>query len=411
MITKEEICSLVSKAKCSLAKKNVKYYANLAVGKKSKSKLNELLVMRYYIKMLEAFNVVGDIETCNCCIEGDYTIEPSVENPDVKFKVQFNKNNEGYLYTGNQGNPFLYAHDEYNNTLTIYINELSPIIFEDFFIRSNCNSTFNDSNPFNIYYGTVGPFITPANTNFGTGILVTDPDSTPIFNLDATGLVGQYQAIADLFNETYGNTGWNLYYDSVNNTFTLTSNFNDDYTGNYTLRFYQVDTPGTPSSVNLGNLFTPPGFSGDAGNAALNISVSNIDFSEGFFIYQDDTFRNYTSLEDLVNHVNSNILVPGFELSIVNTNELVITAPDYNYNLYNLELNYAYQSPDYINIQTLDVFSGGFIEPTYYDALVDNEASSNTFVNDNPCEPNIIEQTCLTNDEAEKIYNELSKLI
>ena len=159
------------------------------------------------------------------------------------------------------------------------------------------------------------------------------------------------------------------------------------------------------------NINTQLGGGVDSTIGALNVSVSNPDFSEGFFIYQDDTFRNYTSLADLVNHVNSNILVPGFELSIVNTNELVITAPDYNYNLYNVELNYAYQSPEYTNTQTLNVFSGGFIEPTYYDTLVDNEASSNTFVNDTPCEPETVEQYCLSNKNIISIIKHIDRIV
>lgn len=405
MITKEEICTLVSKAKCSLAKKTVKYYANLAVGKKSKSKFNELLVMRYYINLLEAFKVVGDIETCNCCIKGDYAVELVNGVEITNSQIQFGDNNEGYLVYNGTGYPFTYYYDSNNSLIQIDFTTIEEsITLEDVQFTDNCNITNGQTTQSPIEMTEFEVTGTPVIAEgYDGSLVIVDGSLNVIYTLVIPyNILNDPEAIVNLWNNTYGNTGFLLSYNGSNYTFTSPLDGNN-YFG-WGAQFNQYEG-GVDSFTTFINPLTIP--SEGTLYWGLVTQLGN------FVVYQDTAPFNYTSLQEIVDAFN-NGNNQGFTATLQGS-DIIITSPQNSFDFFNgdeVELGYTYESEEYEDYNTLEQFSGGEQpEIVTYEEFLAPIANIGDFVNDNPCEPSIIEQTCLTNDEAEKIYNELSKLI
>jgi hypothetical protein len=105
------------KAFYALAKKSVKYYTGLALGKNNTCLFKEMALLRVYIDILKNFEIVGSTTGCNCCIEGDYKV---ILPNDKTYYFQFSCDNTGYLVTEDDGGyDFTYCYDKTNNQLVM----------------------------------------------------------------------------------------------------------------------------------------------------------------------------------------------------------------------------------------------------------------------------------------------------
>lgn len=135
ILTPLNIQIAIIKAFYALAKKSIKYYTGLALGKNNICLSKEARLLRSYIDILRNFEIVGSVDACHCCIDGEYTVMVD-ETPSGQ--VQFLCDGSGYLYPN--GTIITYAYDSVNKKLIwdVY-GEL--LIFTNVTFLSDCSFT------------------------------------------------------------------------------------------------------------------------------------------------------------------------------------------------------------------------------------------------------------------------------
>jgi hypothetical protein len=237
MIIKEELDQIIQSAKYKLAKQTIKYYTKLAVGQKCDKTFRKLRLMKYYIKLLEAFKIVGDVGKCECTVEGDYTFFADGSISETEVKIQFLPNNQAYIYYNNVGYPATYGYDVNNAVITVVTDSGITILFGDVEFNDVCSITHNGNFPIEI--GETGTIGTP-NPLLGGSIILFDEELDPIITFNyGTELTGDYEAIAAAWNLENSETGWVLTF--VDGKFRMASPFdNTNYFG-YSYTFYQSE--------------------------------------------------------------------------------------------------------------------------------------------------------------------------
>jgi hypothetical protein len=110
ILTPLNIQVAIIKAFYALAKKSVKYYTGLALGKNNTCLFKEIRLLRAYVDILRNFEIVGSTDSCHCCIQGNYTF---LEGETTFGPIQFLCDGTGYLLSDS----FIYQYDSANNNL------------------------------------------------------------------------------------------------------------------------------------------------------------------------------------------------------------------------------------------------------------------------------------------------------
>ena len=117
ILTQDKINNAVLKAFCAMGSKSSKYYRGLAAGTKNDCLLKEATLLSQYVDSIKCFKIIGSVEQCDCCLEGDYKV---ILPNDKVYYFQFSCDNKGYLLTeDNGGYDFTYCYDEANNQLVM----------------------------------------------------------------------------------------------------------------------------------------------------------------------------------------------------------------------------------------------------------------------------------------------------
>jgi hypothetical protein len=233
ILTSNKIQTAIIKAFYALAKKSVKYYTGLALGKNNTCLFKEIRLLRAYVDILRNFEIIGSTHACHCCIEGDYTFKLNNLSEYTNADIQFNCDNEGYLYYNNIGYPFTYVYDINNLTTTLIFDSpsFSSTLINFNFNTVNCNITYAVlNNNFNcnttmivtsaamfggsitqsfmlngnIFYTHNGPFATydelvlDFNTNNNAGYFMVWVSANTIVVSNPLGI-----AVGDMFSITY----------------------------------------------------------------------------------------------------------------------------------------------------------------------------------------------------------------
>ena len=272
ILTPLNIQIAIIKAWYSIALKSIKYYGGLAVGKNNSCLLKEARLLRKYVEILRNFKIVGSTITCSCCLEGSYTFLLNDLSEVTESQIQFNCDNTGYLYFNNVGYPFTYIYDADNKKLLIECNvdsfeftmNLLDVTFDE-----NCNVlntndlvTPNAGSPLeSATIEVTGTPITVENEygDWSGTLEVRDDAGDPSYTLTIpAGLLSDPQAIVDLWNTTYGNTGWLLYYNGTSYIMT-TPLENNEFFVDYTVVFTQYEGPVNDSEATF-PIFSVMGF-------------------------------------------------------------------------------------------------------------------------------------------------------
>jgi hypothetical protein len=133
-------------------------------------------------------------------------------------------------------------------------------------------------------------------------------------------------------------------------------------------------------------------------------------------LYNDLFPQNYLSKQALVDSFNADPNNLDFQivLPLVNNLNQFLSPPDSFdfFTNYIFRYSYDYVSPQYTDYEDIDtVFING-LDPvlTPYEGTFE-EGNIGTFVNDNPCTPETVEQTCLSNKDVSKIIAHIDKLV
>lgn len=133
-------------------------------------------------------------------------------------------------------------------------------------------------------------------------------------------------------------------------------------------------------------------------------------------LYTDTTPQNYISRQSLASIFNATNAFPdNFQISLFPVFPLAAflsppTSFDY-FNTHKFRYSYNYVSPqyaDYVDVTT--TFIGG-VDPVLTHYLGEfAEGDIGPFITDNPCTPTIVTQSCLTNNQVNKIITHIDKL-
>jgi hypothetical protein len=126
MLTSLNIQVAIIKAFYALAKKSVKYYTGLALGKNNTCLFKEIRLLRAYVEILKNFKIVGSTITCCCSVEGDYTVLLNEDLSVTNTPIQFGCDNQGYMVFNNIGYTFTYWYDEPNSEIVIQFISDAP---------------------------------------------------------------------------------------------------------------------------------------------------------------------------------------------------------------------------------------------------------------------------------------------
>jgi hypothetical protein len=336
ILTPLKIQIAIIKAWYSIALKSVKYYAGLTVGINNSCLLKQARLLRKYVEILRNFTIVGSTTECSCCIEGDYTVLLNDLSEATEANIQFGCDNQGYLVFNNVSYLFTYIYDPSNNTLKIdfldindnqIIMDLQDIQFTDECNITNTNDLItpvvNAGSQLEVATITVTGIPVNVENEYGnwSGTLeVIADDSTPIYTLTIpASILSDPQAIVDLWNTTYGSTGWLLYYNGTSYVMSTPLEINEFFI-DYSIVFTEYQGGSDP-----GPLFPAQRFR-TSNITPLLPSNGFIFFSTlqpGLIIYQDVVAQPYNSVQDIIDTLNENT---EFQFSL-NTN----VSPFYEY--------------------------------------------------------------------------------
>jgi hypothetical protein len=200
------------------------------------------------------------------------------------------------------------------------------------------------------------------------------------------------------------------------------------------VRFFTPTQPLTSPEYGTGNWiynFVPFTYNYNASEYELtNGYIGGIDPTVGQFtvelldplsvlqdtLYNDAFPQNYLSKQALVDSFNAdpNNLDFQIALPIVGNLTRFLSPPDsFDYfNNYIFRYSYDYVSPQYADYEDIDTAFINGLDPvlTPYEGTFE-EGDIGTFVTDNPCTPETVEQTCLSNKDVSKIIAHIDKLV
>ena len=154
----------------------------------------------------------------------------------------------------------------------------------------------------------------------------------------------------------------------------------------------------------------------------FTVEVLEADLDPYAILYNDSDPQNYLSKQALVDSFNADPNNLDFQivLPLVGNLNKFLSPPDSFafFNDYIFRYSYIYVSPQYPNYEDIDTTFGAIgindvgIDPTLtsYEGTF-AEGNIGTFVNDNPCTPETVEQTCLSNKDVSKIIAHIDKLV
>jgi len=298
MIIREELDQLIQSAKFRLAKQTVKYYAKLAVGQKCEQTLKKLRLMKYYIKLLEAFKIVGDVTVCECVIEGEYTVLLNELSELTEAKIQFNSDDTGYMYYNATatGYPFNYSYDSRNKQIVIQFSTLINPSTEDPYVLNldgvefteNCSFEPNTESPIEVAVieevteppVTADNIYAPLPNGWDGNITIYQPDDTVLTPVVPTqnpllipvDIIDSPQDVVDYWNE-FGIPNWLLLYDGTQYTM-LTPFDGTDYSG-YKVVFSQYEGGRDSLALRTLSTFIPQPFVTEGTRASTLIDIPN----------------------------------------------------------------------------------------------------------------------------------------
>lgn len=406
MITKEELTQLINQAKCYLAIASFKYYLNLSNGvnvTKIKKKLN---LIKHYIKLLQAFKIVGETEFCNCSVVGDYTVKLTNDSEKTLSPIQFNNNGTGYLIFNNVGYPFEYSYGTTNKIITCQFLTLesspgNPLIvtFRDIEITNQCNILNITQSP--IEQTFTRPDGIPA-PGFDGEISILDDNTNPIGTLVIPSEIMEqgYAAIVNYWNENKTlPEDWLGYYN--NSEIVWTSPFDGENYFGWGVQYKQYQ--GIDSVCTFTAPFTTP--------VTGELFVECTGGPDGDFLIVNTT-GTFNTLQEIVNTINSGN-TQGI-VAEVSDNDIVFRSPEFTYETYNgaeIQLAFTFTNGDPTYDQ-FEQFIGG-VAPTLatFEDFFAPTGEVGEFVNNNPCIPEENAVICLTNEQVEKIVDHLKTLI
>lgn len=400
ILTNTKIQTAIIKAWYSIALKSIKYYGGLAIGINNSCLLKQVRLLRAYVDILKCFKIVGSTPTCNCHIEGDYTVE-LVDGVEITSSpIQFGCNNEGYLVYNGTGYPFTYYYDSNNNLIQINFTTIEEsITLEDVQFTDNCNITNGQTTQSPIEMTEFEVTGTPVIAEGYDGSLVIVNGSLDVIYtlVIPYNILNDPEAIVNLWNNTYGNTGFLLSYNGSNYIFTspldgnnyfgwgaqfnqyeggvdsfttfinpLTQPFVNTFTPATTIQNYPInifesapvlENPATTTQTYLTTLFNNP-FSTPGLDLIIEITdgVTPIEI-----LNLPDVVNEFDTMVGFVNYFNQNNTL-GFTATIISTNGNTVieyTAPSGSGSLYNTyDLNFLYTTIPFPTTVT-SVFSGG----------------------------------------------------
>ena len=422
ILTPLNIQIAIIKAFYALAKKSVKYYTGLAFGKNNTCLFKEIRLLRAYVEILRNFEIVGSTITCSCCVEGDYTVLLNSELPQTNTPIQFGCDNQGYMVYNNIGYPFIYWYDEPNQKIVInFTEDLDGVTITANTVEftATCNITSNAVSPIEgaILETIEIPPVTVDNEygDWSGSINIYEDNITiePIISLTIpANIMDNPDAIVALWNAAYPE--WILHYS--NNTFSMASPLDTvDYSG-YVFEFNQYEGG------------SDPGPSGPFSFSTSLLVLNGVDtqgkllfLDNSGTIYEDLVFVNYLNVQQIIDVLNANCQPYSFELLESGTPpgvfpRIQITVPENSFEYFNpeiVEIRYTYEFDETYNNW---IRFGGFfplgVDPvlTPYRDIFEAGVLGD-FINDNPCEPTTVTQTCLTNSQVSKIIAHINKLV
>jgi len=303
ILTPLNIQVAIIKAFYALAKKSVKYYTGLALGKNNTCLFKEIRLLRAYVEILRNFEIVGSTITCNCCVEGDFNVLLNSDLPVTDTPIQFGCDNQGYMVYNGIGYEFTYFYDDANKKIVIdFSGVLNDVVITitDVQFTDTCDITGNAVSPIEV--ATIDEITEPPVTvdnDFGTwdgNITIYESDGStelvpPISLTIPAADMDNVEAILELWNTTYPE--WILQY--FEGQFVLYSPFDNVNYTDYIVKFKQYEggtdatldfdlselppfiTENTPSYADI--LFEQPTF------AASHVAETTIALSSGRLPY------------------------------------------------------------------------------------------------------------------------------
>lgn len=280
ILTPLNIQVAIIKAFYALAKKSVKYYTGLAFGKNNTCLFKEIRLLRAYVEILRNFEIVGSTITCNCCVDGEYTVLLNELTEFSEARIQFNCDGTGDMFFDNQQYPFTYGYSNVTSTLIIRFDALysnpptddenTILTLQDLTFQADCSFEPNTVSPIEV--ATTIPVIgTPVTTNYVNilgdevfdwdgEIFVTDETLTPATqNVPVEDLTSP-TTIVDNWNAEWHptNNGWLLNYSSATQSYTMLSLFDGvNYANTYALIFEQYEN-GNDSNITFEDVINTP---------------------------------------------------------------------------------------------------------------------------------------------------------
>jgi hypothetical protein len=131
ILTPLNIQVAIIKAYYALAKKSVKYYTGLALGKNNTCLFKEIRLLRAYVEILKNFQIVGSTDSCHCCIQGNYIYSDDIAPISP---IQFLCDGTMYLFP----DTFTYQYDSDNSNL-IWNFDGDLTVFTGITFTSDCS--------------------------------------------------------------------------------------------------------------------------------------------------------------------------------------------------------------------------------------------------------------------------------
>jgi hypothetical protein len=129
---------------------------------------------------------------------------------------------------------------------------------------------------------------------------------------------------------------------------------------------------------------------------------------DGVTIYNSN--EEFTTVEEFITYFNDNNTL-GITVSSPNALQLSFTSPEFSFESYNGILVEIFNYKG-IYSEYNETYAGG-IDPTLnsYEGTFTLNESSEDFINNNLCEPETVEQTCLSNKDVVNIIKHIDRII
>ena len=288
ILTPLNIQVAIIKAFYALAKKSVKYYTGLALGKNNTCLFKEIRLLRAYIEILRNFEIVGSTITCSCCIEGDYTVLLNELSELTEAKIQFGCDNNGSMFYNNISYPFTYFYDSDNKIIVIQFSTLidpstdNPytLNLDDVTFTENCSFEPGTISPIEV--GVIEPvdgtpiIVNNVYGNWDGNITIYEPGGVTPLNIPnnpltiPSNILNDPEAVAVYWNDN-GPTDWLLLYDGTQ--FTMLTPFDGIDYSTYIVEYNQYE--GGTNSIISPTSFIPRNFVPTGTRASVIVDIPN----------------------------------------------------------------------------------------------------------------------------------------